>query len=626
MKTTRRILKTALVLSLSLFIAIFSSHASALAALLPFTQADLDQVRMRQYYRDPNEQPCGTQSVPASASGAGGRVYMLGDSITVGATPALQTALAANGMAVQKINGFVGRSITTPGEGGNETGLQAIDNDAIDITAANIVVVALGTNGANEQGVTDIIAKIKTVNASARIFWVNVFSPGAAAKDAFNQTITNLATSEGFTVIDTTAANIAVRGDGLHPTAEGQQTFAQTVALALSGNVSTNPVGSCSCSLSTATNGTNEENERQVWAYFTGTKSLSPEAAAGLMGSIAPESGFDPHNTQNTAPAPDGPEIPIDVIRGRWGYGLIQWTSAGRQDNLVAYARETNRSTGDLGLQLDFLWKELSESYAGTLTTLQTPSITVQEASDEVTLHFVTPGSVTREHGTADSRAATLRARGAASQGFFDKYSGQTLSYSGGTGCTSNGTNIDLVSQDTTNISCGGNTQDAGTADGYRAGKLHKIRLCTVGGTRVNSQISGSIERLLADATSVDLTLDGAGGSFRDMQGQISTYLRHCASRGIPPTPAPYPKANWSDYTRCPGAAPPGYSNHQMGLGFDFVCNGALIPEAYADAQSNPCFQWLQANASKYGLYEYGKGESRNEIGYEGWHWSVDGD
>ncbi len=584
-------------------------------------------------YYDPNSATCGDVTNGRSNNDlAQGRIYMLGDSITVGSTPALNTALIDHGFTVQKINAVTGRAISAPGEG-NETGLQAIDNDTADIAASDIVVVALGTNasGANSAGVNQMIDSIASKKTGVRIYWVNIFSPGAPNKESFNQVLSEVKTARdaaqqpSFNIIDTNLATIPVSSDNIHPTTEGQQAFAVAVAGGLTGN-STSAVtaGGCSCSLG----GNLDRNARYqaAWNFFTSQKGLSEEAAAGIMGNLEAESGIDPHNTQNNAPVPDGPEIPIEAIRGDYGYGIAQWTSAGRQENLIAYASETNRSTGDLGLQLDFLWKEFSESYVGVLTTLQTPGVTVAEASYEVLSRFEIPLPFT-DRGSQASRDSTTAERLGLSQNIFNEFSGRTTPGGTGAGCGVSGINIDLTDQDTSDIPCGDGVNDAGAADGYRDGEIIRIRLCRIGSTLVNSQIAASVQALItaANAAGARLSLDGAGGSYRDMQGQINTYYRHCEAGGITPTPPPYPKENWSDYTRCPGAAPPGYSNHQAGLGFDFVCNGVLIPRSYQESTGNTCFQWLLANAANYGLFEYSKGQERTDSGYEGWHWSVDG-
>lgn len=566
---------------------------------------------------------------PTTSSGTvtSGSVYVVGDSITVGATPALQTAAGTTGVSFIKINGVVGRSVTGGGQG-NESGLQAVQNDASSIAAANIVVVALGTNGGSEADITNMITAIRTANtANPTIYWVNIFSPEAAGnREAFNQSLNTLSTSLSFKVIDTTNKSITTT-DGLHPNTDGQKIFAETITSVISGrSTAITSASGCSCSVSgpTGNGGDRDARYRAVWAYLTSNKGLSEEATAGLMGNLEAESGINPHNTQDNAPAPDGPEIPIDAIENRFGYGIAQWTTSGRQRNLIAYAQETNRSTGDLGLQLDFLWKELNESFTGVLTVLQTPNVSIAEASYEVLSRFEVPRPFT-DAGTQAERDATTATRLRMSQAIFDEFSGQSIPSTLGGGCGSNGAPIDLESPDTSHIPCGGGTSDAGVFEGFRKGKQYNIRLCHVGNTRVNSQISEAMERLLADSAEAGIKI--TFGSFRSMEEQIGMYTSRCREQGLEPTEGPYPKPSYSDYQACDSIAPPGYSNHQMGLAIDVSCDGVLIPRYQPAAGDNPCFQWLVANGAKYSLYEFGKGEGNRTTGsYEAWHWSVDGD
>lgn len=371
---------------------------------------------------------------------------------------------------------------------------------------------------------------------------------------------------------------------------------------------------------------------KATWAYFTTQKKMTAEAVAGIMGNLEAESGIDPHNMQNSAPLPDGPELPTEpgpdgnpvphsAIRGKFGYGIAQWTTAGRQQNLIDFGKQYGRSTGDLGLQLDYLWKELTSSYVGVMAVLQTPGVTVDQASYVVLSEFEIPRPFT-DKGTPAERAAEAANRLAKAKAIYDEFRDQTLPSTAGGGCSDFG-NIDLASADTTHILCSNGTLDAGTADGYRSGKLIKIRLCRVENALINSQLAGAVKQMLADSRAAGANLS-INGVFRTMSAQISVYRGWCARDGITPTPPPYPRP-LNEYTRCPGAAPPGYSNHQQGLALDLQCNGSLIPMSYSQASKNVCFQWLLTNAQHYGLHEFGNGRSRGSVGYEGWHWSVNG-
>lgn len=162
-------------------------------------------------------------------------------------------------------------------------------------------------------------------------------------------------------------------------------------------------------------------NEEKIWNYLK-SKGLSDYGAAGLMGNLYAESGLRPNNLQNTYEGKFGmadAEYTELVDKGRYtnfvrdsaGYGLAQWTYWSRKEALLAYAKASKKSIGDLEMQLDFLLKELF-SY-GLLGRLKTVS-TVLEASNIVLLEFEKPASM--------NTAATQVKRAEYGQKYFDKY------------------------------------------------------------------------------------------------------------------------------------------------------------------------------------------------------------
>ena len=116
------------------------------------------------------------------------------------------------------------------------------------------------------------------------------------------------------------------------------------------------------------------------------------------MGNIQAESGLNPKNLQNSYEKKLGmndDEYTAAVDSGAYknfatdlaGYGLCQWSS-GRKKALLD--SRGNKSVGDLQVQLDFLWKELSTSYKNVLNVLKTAK-SVKEASDIVLTKFERP-------------------------------------------------------------------------------------------------------------------------------------------------------------------------------------------------------------------------------------------
>jgi len=101
---------------------------------------------------------------------------------------------------------------------------------------------------------------------------------------------------------------------------------------------------------------------------------------------------------------------------GSVGYGLAQWTYHTRKKALLAFAQSKKKSVGDLGMQLEFLYKELSESYKGVFADLKSAK-TILAASNSVLMKFERP---------ANQSAAVQNKRAAYGQKFYDKYAGKT--------------------------------------------------------------------------------------------------------------------------------------------------------------------------------------------------------
>jgi LAS superfamily LD-carboxypeptidase LdcB len=126
---------------------------------------------------------------------------------------------------------------------------------------------------------------------------------------------------------------------------------------------------------------------------------------------------------------------------------------------------------------------------------------------------------------------------------------------------------------------------------------------CPGGGSiTVAGSISGNVQALLDDAAADGVML--CGGGYRDPQEQIELRMAHCGTSyyAIYQMPA----------SQCdPPTAIPGTSMHEQGLAIDFTCNGGGTVSS-----GDECWDWLQANAVGYGLYN---------LPSEPWHWSTNG-
>jgi probable HAF family extracellular repeat protein len=127
--------------------------------------------------------------------------------------------------------------------------------------------------------------------------------------------------------------------------------------------------------------------------------------------------------------------------------------------------------------------------------------------------------------------------------------------------------------------------------------------LVTVRGITVNAAIGGQVEALLAAAEADGFAF--TGGGHRSPERQIELRRQHCGTSYYAVYEMPSSQCS-------PPTARPGRSLHERGLAIDFNCRGSLV-----DSRSDPCFQWLAANAGRFGFFN---------LPSEPWHWSVNGE
>lgn len=180
---------------------------------------------------------------------------------------------------------------------------------------------------------------------------------------------------------------------------------------------------------------TGKNNEEKIWNYLI-EKGLCKAGAAGLMGNLNAESALNPKNLQNSYEkklgyTDDSYTAAVDngsynnFVRDSAGYGLAQWTYWSRKQNMLEFARAAGKSIGDLEMQLDFLFKELTEGYKPVLNVLKTAT-TVRAASDSVLLNYERP---------ADQSEAVKTKRAGYGQTYYNKYA-RTASKPGNGGKT----------------------------------------------------------------------------------------------------------------------------------------------------------------------------------------------
>lgn len=126
------------------------------------------------------------------------------------------------------------------------------------------------------------------------------------------------------------------------------------------------------------------DNTETILRYFTG-KGFSLAAAAGIVGNLNAESSLNPAKIQGERIAPDN-YTPVSGV----GFGLAQWTSPDRQQKLESMANSEHKPITDLGMQLDYLWKELNDSYPQVIKSLA--SVTNDPVVAAIRFHGMTDG------------------------------------------------------------------------------------------------------------------------------------------------------------------------------------------------------------------------------------------
>lgn len=163
--------------------------------------------------------------------------------------------------------------------------------------------------------------------------------------------------------------------------------------------------------------------EKQIWDFLK-AEGFNDFGVAGLMGNLLAESGLRPNNMEDqyqtklgyndesyTRAVDNGTYT--NFIKDAVGYGLAQWTYWTRKQSLLNFARQNNKSIGDLNMQLCFLVKELKEMYTNSVYNVLRKATSVLEASNAVLLNFERP---------ANMGASVQATRARYGQTYYDRY------------------------------------------------------------------------------------------------------------------------------------------------------------------------------------------------------------
>lgn len=108
-----------------------------------------------------------------------GKVYIVGDSITEGATPTYESKLKEAGAAEIKVSASVSSNLDSAGTTGTmKSGIDSIKADKDFIKDADTIIVAHGTNNLSHSrpgdvAIKDAIKNIKDSGANGKIYWID---------------------------------------------------------------------------------------------------------------------------------------------------------------------------------------------------------------------------------------------------------------------------------------------------------------------------------------------------------------------------------------------------------------------------------------------------------------------
>ncbi|BAN04150.1 GDSL-type esterase/lipase family protein [Ilumatobacter coccineus] len=183
----------------------------------------------------------GSAEVRAIDTGSVDSIVMIGDSITVGASPYLEEQFEQLGFADVSINAQTGKRIGVT-FGDNASGADIAEFIAAGLESdpeETLWVVALGTNDIGQYNDTDEVAAeideiLDPIPDGAPLIWVNTYfgdRPEATAE--VNEAIESRLTARGNATIgrwsELAPTEGVLRSDGIHPGDEGAKVFANLV-------------------------------------------------------------------------------------------------------------------------------------------------------------------------------------------------------------------------------------------------------------------------------------------------------------------------------------------------------------------------------------------------------------
>lgn len=161
-------------------------------------------------------------------------------------------------------------------------------------------------------------------------------------------------------------------------------------------------------------------NEKYIWEYLMG-KIGNAYGVAAVMGNLMAESSLSPvcatslkragydSITQYIADSDSGKH---DFAHDGVAFGLAQWCYYSRKQAFLDYAKKLGGSVSAINVQLEYLWKEMSEKYK-TVWAAVCQANDIRGASDIIMLKYEKPATTTE---------AAKKKRADYGQKFYDQF------------------------------------------------------------------------------------------------------------------------------------------------------------------------------------------------------------
>lgn len=135
-------------------------------------------------------------------------------------------------------------------------------------------------------------------------------------------------------------------------------------------------------------------NEEKIWKFIY-EKSHNAYGTAAMMGNLMAESSLNPKNVTGSKD-PDyiqkADAGTIDFAKDGHAFGLVQWCFHTRKEGLLSYAKSLNASVGNTDVQLNYMWKELKDSYKTAYNAIINAT-NIRESSDIIMLKYEKPAN-----------------------------------------------------------------------------------------------------------------------------------------------------------------------------------------------------------------------------------------